>query len=1208
MKLTDITENDIDDIADSRTILEHGKKYYRKGMVKSLSVEDDTIHAKVRGTYSTYTVEIEISGEDEDDSFIDCYCDCPYGGSNCKHIVAVLYKWINEKSRISSANGKAKAQPKFEDKGLSAITLDFIEKNASLDNLVCALDLIKGDLVLMEKNIPDPKSMAIIRLNILKPERVLIEAHTNQYNSGIYISKRCTCDNQAYGNDCVHITAGMLMVFFSSNKDQSFDEYDSRIRSVSASRKYSMLTNRLDNIKPELLQAFQQKQQKHHYFFRINKSGQSLVISAEKGIYLKKGGIGASSRVSERHIEDENAMSASKRNAFRLFFMYVKNISSWGGNTLTMNYIDNGLQHELLCRLKELYTKEPDAFHGCAFLGGKAGISMSISAKDGKAGENKGESDASPNSPNYLFNIHAKMNPPDAPEKAFDLGSHYATIIGDDQLWVHTFDPSPSVNNFVLFEVDTKYPDIVKALKEQSSAEISSGQLKGFIDKYYLKLSSIGNIALPKEYEITEESTAPVPRIYLRDCENTFAIALRFLYKNHEVDFGSLHDIVFRDSTDRLIKIMRDTEGENKYYSVLLDNHTAERNSILQPSVDPYTWLADVSKNLISLGYEIYGSDKLLNHRVRPDEPMLDLEVSSGIDWFDLKADVKFGTEKVPFDRIASALSHNERFIRLSDGSMGVIPKKWLNRLAGVAGLLNHDENSDSMKAHNSQIAVIEALIGIADKYKEDQKFHDIREKFKHFREIKETPLPKNLNGVLRDYQKAGYNWLHFLKEFSFGGCLADEMGLGKTLQVLSLLLYEKENGNKTPSLVVVPTSLVFNWVKEVGIFAPDLKVYVHHGQDRSKDISGIISDYDIIVTTYGTLRNDIDTFIKHTFHYTILDESQQIKNPFSKVAKSAYSLKSAHRLVLTGTPVENNSLELWSQFAFLNPGLLGNMDYFKTTFSKSIEKDKDEDKMAALRNMVNPFLLSRKKSMVAKDLPEKQVTILYCDMDGKQREVYEYWKNKYREEIVETIHEKGFMQAKMKILQGLMRLRQICNHPVLVDESYAGESGKFNVLMDQIEEVINSGHKVLIYSSFVKMLAVFRDRLTRENIPFAYLDGSTRDRKSVVEQFQADDSVKAFLISLKAGGLGLNLTAADYVFIVDPWWNPAAEMQAIDRTHRIGQKKNVFVYKAIVKDSVEEKILELQETKLELVKNIIVPDDGILKKLTRKDISTMFG
>ena len=469
-------------------------------------------------------------------------------------------------------------------------------------------------------------------------------------------------------------------------------------------------------------------------------------------------------------------------------------------------------------------------------------------------------------------------------------------------------------------------------------------------------------------------------------------------------------------------------------------------------------------------------------------------------------------------------------------------------------------------------------------------------------------PLPAGLKGELRPYQKAGYDWLQFLKDFSFGGCLADEMGLGKTVQVLSLLLSEKERGVNRPSLVVVPRSLLFNWEAEIAKFTPAIKAYVHHGSKRPRT-GGRIWGYgrDLVITTYGTLRRDKDLFGKKIFHYIILDESQNIKNPLSKTARAIFGMAAEHKLVMTGTPIENNSMDLWSQFAFLNPGLLGKIEYFKETFAKSIERDRDQERAKALRSMIYPFLLMRKKEMVAPDLPKKQVSVTYCEMDRKQRRVYDGVRDEIRADLERTMQAEGFLRARFKVLAGLMKLRQLCDHPRLVDESYTGGSGKFRVLMEMIPEVISKGHKVLVFSSFVKMLEVFRQEFEKRKIEFSYLTGKTRKRKEQVERFQNDPGVSAFLISLKAGGLGLNLTEADYVFIVDPWWNPAAEMQAIDRTHRIGQTKSVFVYKAIAKDSVEEKILKLQESKVELVKNVIAVDEGIFKKLDRDDIEKLF-
>lgn len=1163
MKLKDITYKDVLAIADSKAILARGLNYYNSGRVKSLKIEGETITARVKGSNRSYNVEIFT-----DEGELETHCDCPYGWG-CKHIVAVLCKWINEKKEDDLSIKKPKTfnfNISFED----------IEESMSNESLIEAFDIIKNDKVIIKSA---EENRVFAEVNDEKKETVIIEESEWVYHDTL--SKRCSCNKNAYSQDCCHIAAVMLKLLPEKEK-KLITKHEARIRNQMRKERFNTLVNNLSNLsEPEM------KERKYGFFFNISKDKEKIYISIRKALILKRGGFGKPSNVSEKLLKDYySKMPETKKKALELFILSLKTQDRYywySSNRMVKDVFKTALDFEVLNCLKKLYREDPSCFLNCSFPEEKASVGINVN-KDSK---------------NFTFKITARLS-----TKKYNIHNKNSIIIGGDPLWLYAYDDEESK----LFELETKHPELIERLAKNPIIEIIPKQLKGFIENHYLALSKLGEVILPKGYNVEEKTIKLVPRIFLSDYSSFFSIELRFLYGTHEIEHGSSQDIVFRDKKDKLVKIKRDKEAEKKFYSTLLENNTIEKQGLLIPLTDPYTWLVDTAKNLIALGYEIYGKEQLFNQRINPEEPQLTVNISSGIDWFDLKGDVKFGDEEVPFDKIIDALKNHERFIKLSDGSMGIIPKKWLKKLSGVAGLLEYDKKQKKAKAANSQIAIIEALIDIANKSKTDHKFKQLRDKFKHFKEIKNIALPKKLKGNLRDYQKTGYDWLHFLKEFSFGGCLADDMGLGKTVQLLSLLLYEKESGNKTPSLIVVPTSLVFNWVNEIKKFTPLLKAYIHHGQDRLRSITEILKKKtDLIITTYGTLRNDIDIFKKKTFHYIVLDESQQIKNPISKNAKSAYSLKSKHKLVLTGTPVENNSLELWSQFAFLNPGLLGNMEYFKKTFARSIEREKNKDKTESLKNMINPFLLSRKKETVAQELPEKQITTLFCEMDSKQRKIYNYWKDKYKEEIRDSITSKGFMQSRMKILQGLVKLRQVCNHPRLVDESYTGESGKFNIMISQIEEAISGGHKALIFSSFVKMLQVFKDHFNKQNIKFSYLDGSTRKRKEVVEEFQKDKEIKVFLISLKAGGLGLNLTAADYVFIVDPWWNPAAEMQAIDRTHRIGQENNVFVYKAITKDSVEEKILELQEKKLDLVKNIITIEDGIFKKLNQEDIKAMF-
>ena len=461
--------------------------------------------------------------------------------------------------------------------------------------------------------------------------------------------------------------------------------------------------------------------------------------------------------------------------------------------------------------------------------------------------------------------------------------------------------------------------------------------------------------------------------------------------------------------------------------------------------------------------------------------------------------------------------------------------------------------------------------------------------------------------GVLRPYQKAGYDWLHFLHEYEFGGCLADDMGTGKTIQTLAFLQSLRTGGHATASsLIVLPRSLIFNWQREIARWTPDLRVLVHTDQGRSSTVEEF-ADYDLVLTTYGTMLRDIGLFTTYQFHYVILDEAQAIKNPGSQTARAARALRSDHRLTLTGTPVENSTLELWSQFAFLNPGMLGSLEHFRAEFAAPIENDGDEETAALLRRMVNPFILRRTKDQVALDLPQRDERVLYCEMEPAQAKLYQRYRDHYRALLLNLIDTEGMNDVRMKVLEGLLRLRQICNHPRLVEADFRGRSAKFEQLLETLETLHAEGHKALVFSQFVQMLTLLREHLDQRGLRYAYLDGKTRDRAAVVDAFQANPELPFFLISLKAGGVGLNLTAADYVIHIDPWWNPAVEQQATDRSHRIGQEKPVFIYKLIVRDSVEEKILQLQDRKRALADQLITSERGIVKALTRADVADLF-
>jgi superfamily II DNA or RNA helicase len=429
------------------------------------------------------------------------------------------------------------------------------------------------------------------------------------------------------------------------------------------------------------------------------------------------------------------------------------------------------------------------------------------------------------------------------------------------------------------------------------------------------------------------------------------------------------------------------------------------------------------------------------------------------------------------------------------------------------------------------------------------------------------------------------------------------------TIQTLAMLMQRKEGGaaGGAASLLVMPTSLVYNWLSEALKFTPGLRVLTYTGTYRDKNVEQF-ADYDLILTSYGIVRLDAELLKTYKFDYVILDESQAIKNPSSTTSQAVRHLHSRHRLILTGTPVENSTMDLWSQMSFINPGLLGSQAFFRKEFLKPIEKEKDEVKTKRLHALIKPFILRRHKAQVATELPEKIENLSYCRMTEEQQSCYEETKSYYRNKILQSIEEHGTASTQFMLLQGLTKLRQIANHPRMADECYEAESGKLREVVRMIRNVVSEGHKVLVFSQFVKHLEIVREALDDKQIEYAYLDGNTRDRQKEVARFQETEDLRVFLISLKAGGVGLNLTAADYVFILDPWWNPAVEAQAVDRAHRIGQQRTVFTYKFITKGTVEEKILALQNRKIQLVSDLITTDEAIIKTLTKEDIEELLG
>ena len=671
-------------------------------------------------------------------------------------------------------------------------------------------------------------------------------------------------------------------------------------------------------------------------------------------------------------------------------------------------------------------------------------------------------------------------------------------------------------------------------------------------------------------------------------------------------------------------------EGDQPSADLLLRDRARERDAQTllfelglrpEPNQGPDAWtlqprqVPGVVGTLLGKGWIVQAEERAIRAAAAPR-----LSITSGIDWFELHGQVEFatdsGTEQVALPDILKAARAGRKMITLSDGSTGLLPEQWLAQ-HGLLAALGRVEK-DHLRFGAAQAALLDVLVNPEELAEVDAKFEELRQRLRAFEKIEPIDPAESFRGDLRTYQREGLGWLSFLAQFGFGGILADDMGLGKTIQVLALLdrrrasMPELAEGDKhAPCLVVAPKSVLFNWADEAEKFTPHLRVATYSGTDRDT-LRPHLSEYDLIITSYGILRRDIAELKDFAFDYVVLDEAQAIKNPRSKSARAARSVKAAHRLALTGTPVENHLGDLWSIFEFLNPGMLGS----GTRFAEAVRGGaSDPSRLEAAQQAagaLRPFILRRTKKQVLTELPPKTEQTIVCEMGAAQRRVYEQLRDYYRGSVLGASGASGGTAptsngGAMIVLEALLRLRQAACHPALIDAKRTdAASAKLDALLEQLEELIDEGHKALVFSQFTSMLSLVRKPLDERNITYEYLDGQTRDRKSRIDRFQNDPDCPLFLISLKAGGLGLNLTAAQYVFILDPWWNPAVEAQAIDRAHRIGQTQHVTAYRLVCADTVEQRIIELQDKKRQLADAIVAGQENLLSQLTREDLERL--
>jgi superfamily II DNA or RNA helicase len=706
----------------------------------------------------------------------------------------------------------------------------------------------------------------------------------------------------------------------------------------------------------------------------------------------------------------------------------------------------------------------------------------------------------------------------------------------------------------------------------------------------------------------------PTCRVLFSELNNAFLLMTpQWLYDGLLVEgsWKEKHEITLNG--ERLI-INRHRQTEEEFVQLLSSLHAnflSQRNGYYYLSfadAQKKQWFIKTYYRLLEMNVEVAGMDLLKHFRYSAHKPETEVSVSSELGSFvRLHMTVRFGKEAVSLTTLQKALYAGQRAIVLKDGSLGILGDEWQQK---YATLLKHGRIHEK-ELHVSKFLAFGEQKEAADGVPWEPSVKEgWKEQWRQWQTVPEPifALPPTVKATLRPYQQKGFEWLVLLSQAGAGACLADDMGLGKTLQTICFLAWYSQQHPGQRQIIVCPTSLLYNWQGELQKFAPDLKAEVCHGATRST----INPDTRVLITTYGTLRSNSEWLLSRQFGVAVIDESHNIKNPSAQITRITHQLEAEVRIALSGTPVVNNTFDLYSQLSFALPGLLGSREFFKREYADPIDRYGDEAKIKALQRLTAPFILRRTKEQVATDLPPKTEAVLWCTMSARQEELYGEIKEQVRSNLFMDIKSNGLNKSKLAVLQGLLKLRQVCNDPQLLPQDEHGgriASAKTGLLMNELSNLLGR-HRVLVFSQFSSMLQLLAKECDKTGINYFLLDGQTpaEKRMQMVKAFQENvEAPGLFFISLKAGNTGLTLTAADYVFLFDPWWNTAVEQQAIDRTHRIGQTKNVFSYKLVCKNSIEEKILELQQRKKHLAEELITAEEDFVKSLGEDEIAYLF-
>jgi superfamily II DNA or RNA helicase len=761
---------------------------------------------------------------------------------------------------------------------------------------------------------------------------------------------------------------------------------------------------------------------------------------------------------------------------------------------------------------------------------------------------------------------------------------------------------------------------LLQVFSARPQIQVPAAQFAAFQEKVLTKLEE--KITVVHEYIVAATKAeleaagligAQEYIIYLSDLGQYVMINPVMRYGSVEVPVRSKKMLYLPDARNRLMAMARDEKAEDAFIALLLRQHPHFMEQLEEGLTYFYLhrdrflnedWFLQAFTQWRAAGISIFGFNQLKGNKLNGYAGEISVQVQSGLNWFNVNLRVQFGSQQATLKQLQQAVRNKGRFVQLDDGTLGILPEAWIDRMGKF--FFAADIVGDELLIPRTKFDSVAELFAPDEM---DAPVKDtlrlLAEKLNQVSTIEPVAPPADLKATLRGYQQEGLSWLYFLHQHQLGGVLADDMGLGKTLQVIAFMLQLKADGYTDTHLLVVPTSLLFNWQQELRRFAPSLRCITLHGAGRNKDTEAF-DDADLVLTSYGTLLADLHHLRRYPFGYVFLDEAQQIKNPGSQRYHAASLLRSKNRIAITGTPMENNTMDLYAQLSFVCPGLLGTKKSFQDLYLKPIDQFEDSRRTAELQRKVAPFILRRTKEAVMPELPDKTEQVLYCQMSEKQRAVYGAYEQDLREYLEGKMQDE-IMRSSIHVLRGLTQLRQICNDPRLLKaESLQGEgSAKIDLLLEQLPQKA-AQHKILVFSQFVSMLDLLAAELDKIGLPYVTLTGATRNREAVVAQFQDDPGVRVFLLSLKAGGVGLNLTAASYVYLADPWWNPAVEAQAIDRAYRIGQHRNVQAIRLICKDTVEEKILLLQQQKKALTEGMISSGQDFFSSLTPGDWQTI--